>query len=823
MKYRDIFSNCIMLGDMREGVMSTRPSEFMYNGYDQESAIKALREALCELRPEVESISDLSFSFNTKYFDSYKPENESRPNWESIMSNFKVLSGIGYIDSSESDKPIDVNEYIPALENNLWDVYCLYDDRELYHKKEADRYLDAFYEFTRKCVFSPSNYNLSSPAFRHSKFLKAIISLVAEEKSWEYGTYYSYNLLDPFAHDNVQRAIHCAYALRKSLCGTGKSYALLANLRMDLYLDSMHSAFNRFISIENKTYKIESNRHASSLLAVPYEDLSSIEAVKPIRLFEKIAAYIRNNIADVDDAIYEVNICIIGHTEPNANGEEIELLDLCKAILSWYHALPLDQEGASKPLLHLYIHNIVNRYNGPGSYNGHRRKNFGIECDSDEIKCYIEETSYSTDFEFNTIKLKEIISQNQVIFILDCPFLTTENFEIKKSGSLAAFCSELQDRTRSQPDVNSCSENAFYRYLKDSTMKYLDAQFDRVMSSGTQNAGEVIRVVKDELLMKIEHLIADHAGDLREKCLYVFTSERDGIDYSYIASYPLTRCERYDGKAFTIICYSNRRHSGLKCNVNGKASFRIRLWSILKYLSVSYAYLEFEQELKKCLKTEPEDGIVCFQIYHNVIIIGNVDPTLTNIKFEIRVTDGLRKSTDAIGYHLSDDEIKNILELVKRFVVTLYRDNVFTENRKYGTEAIQTAFSMNLYSAVRDVNTMLLWHKYRIACERGSLDEFNVIFEKDINDTPLVCAANEFFSTDFFSDRKVYDIMLETLQYSDALSIGLKAMLYDDRDIFGGELYAGTVLNNLAVACEQGKQTGSMLYRNIKCIYNHDI
>ena len=789
-------------------------TEFERGGYDQADIIRAISDLLRDVAQEHLRHDACIDRFNRSFLE-YTQLDRLRDELIAIEERIGWLFEVDNLDSSESLEVIDVKKYSLALVRQCKRlISALRSKRNLYQEQAADSYLNAYYELARQSVFSPENYNLSSPSFRKSKFLKDLLSFAAREMTVEEKEgspakkYYSYCLLDPFAYDTIQRALACAIALRQSYVKS-KEGDLLRNLRYSLLLDSIQSAFRRFVSLDNNTYRIELNRHDSSLLATSYDDLSSIEAIKPIRLFEKIASYIRKNLCRTNTSKYRVNVCIIGHTETSQN-EERELKDLVSAVLNWYSDLTID-----KPALDFRILNIVNRFCGPGSYRGVRRSGFSLRLSVHNAQCEIEEVAYSRDFEFSTKRMQSIIRKNQVVFVLDCPFLTTENFEIKQIGSLDSFCLMLRDRERNWPPATLNLDTDSQYFYKHSAMQGLDSQFNRVMSSTTQNAGEIIRVVKDQLLMNIEKIIASYSGDSIRRCFYIFTSEKDGIDYSYIASHPLTRCERYDGKNFTIISFCNHKLEMMRCNEDGDVQFNIRLWSVLKYTSVSYAYMYFKDRITECLGAADDAKIDYFTIYRNILICGKVDQRLRNVSLELRLGDGLDACLQGLNNDRSIDEMKReLLELAAELIVPIYKNCVFSDNKAYGNDAIRTAFMMNLYSSSKDVNTMLFWHKYRVACANHSCGDFHVTFANCVNTEPLQMKNDEFEGGGFLMDRKIYDVMLDTLEHTSQFSIGMRVMLHNARSLFSNTRIIQTVIDNIKRACVQADITDSEMYRN---------
>lgn len=797
------------------------PSEFDNSGYDQVNISKVIRRLLWEAVHDVRLPNAYFDGFNQMLASSKKKENLIIDR-DSITRDVKMLSSIDYLDSTEQKGEINVKEYRAKYYNQLCNLVLSWDNK-FYSKKIADAYLDAFYELTRKCIFSSNNYNLSNSTFRKSKFLKGIILLGAKEKTLneeEGRKYYSCSLINPFSYDTTQRAINCAIDLGKKL-SRSRQNEMMNSLRINLLLDSIQSAYKRFAYVDGETYHFELNRHDSSLTAIPYDELSSIEAIKPIRLFEKIAAYIRNNFRNNRDSIYRVNICIIGHTEASGK-EERELCDLASAILTWYDSLEISNDLSTKPNLNLHIRNLINLYDEAAARQRDGLDGVCITLGAHKVGFCVEPISYLQNFAFNTRKINEIIKKNQLTFIIDCPFLTTENFEIKNISSLNYFSQSLNNRSRDN-GIQSEDDDTYRSYLKFSPIKAVDAQLDRIMASNTQDAGEVVRVVKAKLLTKIEEYVASFAKEQEEKYCYIFTSERDAVGYSYMATYPLTRCERYDGKAFSIINYSNRRHQGLKCNSTKTDKFRIRLWSILKYISISCAYLDFKRVIDECLDPDTVGSIDYFTLFRSILLEGEVDSYMSNIVFKLGFSN---KIDYCFGEDIPNDSLASlkskILATVQEFIENAYLNCIFPRHNQRRFKAIQTAFSMNLYSAAENVNTMLFWHKYRIASSHENFDSFHVRFKRRSSVEPIFSEEDEFLDVDFFSDKKIYDYLLDSLQHTSELNLNTSVMLYDSCVLFQDEKYARTAVKNIITVCEKAGDRNSRIYQNACYLLQHN-
>lgn len=812
-------------------------SEFGENGYDLADVSLALEGAFSVAYNDgASSFYNLTEKFNSEYATiSQERSHYITQDNSSSLDRINLINSI--VSTIESDG-IYAKTFCRLLLDSFDEISkAAYEDRILYSYAIADSYIDAFYDLSRTVVFSDKNYNLSSSLFRESSFLKTLLSFAAEKRTWPKESsnpdiiFYEYDLIDPFAYDTLQRSLQCVFELNRSgkVFSKKSSDLLLLKLRQELLLCSIQSAFKRYVTLDRVTYRVELNRHQSKLIAHPYNQLSSSEETKPIRLFEKTAAYLRNSIP-YNSKEYNVNVCVIGHSEKSDNGAERSLTDYVSAILSWYSKLSNNLDGEKKPLLSLTVVNYVNALDEPSSNFGENRISFCCEEHGHHAKCQIKKVSYEETFAFSTKKLKEIINDNQLVFLLDCPWLSTENYELSQSGSLDTYCYELStiERKDPEPDLFFAEDASFfYRF---STMHNLDAQYNRIMSSHSAKAGKVVRSMRDDLIRKFQDIMRQYnsvgiqEGDRKE--LYILTSENDGIDYSYINSYPLTRVEQYDGKNFTIIQFKNTPPAMLKSNLTGTINFHFNLWGILKYICVSYAYRYFKEQVNNILETKLEAPITYFEIYRNILIIFDVSENIYRVNISVRFGDGLTECLNQIDTKKDPEEIKyELWKLTIDLIRPLYMHSVFDSDRQYGDDAIKKAFKMNLYSKAEDVNTLLFCHKYRMACERKNVNiAFAPRVDENYNSSLVQCKDDEFKGADYFKDKKLYSALFMTFERGSSMTLGMRSMLEDAGKIY--RLPSETtsniehiLLKNILKACEALGDCNSRLYKNAKSAY----
>ncbi|MBQ9535482.1 MAG: hypothetical protein IJU78_06545 [Clostridia bacterium] len=735
-----------------------------------------------------------------------------------------------YSANDELNDSIDVEYYQKNVTQRFSSVQP--PDPRAVNAKWIDDYLETYFIFSKNVIFSPQNYSLNDSVFRTSPFLREFVAY--GKNSDEKGVYYGY--ADPFVLDALQRAFFGARILKRQLLADKSTDEdALTELRRALFLAYLRRAFRRFVSIDSETYRIQLNRHKSRFEAISYNRLSSIDELHPIRLFEKTAAFIRNNLPKEKQDSFTVNVCMIGHAEASKDDNEKALYDLSLLVLRWYNRLKIN----NKPKLKLNIKNVR-------SIRSDDEKPYSKDVsETDEwklpgVKCTVEYSDYLSDFAFSTRRLKELIDENHLTVILDCPWLTTENFDIKKSGSLNSYCHLLQSTSRLEPSIedndkfNSDSQY-FYQF---SSMHRLDAQLNRIMSSQTLDAGEIVRVLKDPLLDKIKRIVKSAAQERNEqKSVYVFTSEGDGIDYSSIGFYPLTRSEQYDGKSFTIIGYE-----GMPDKIAGSADrrilkagsgnddygydFRIHLWAFVKYLAISYAYDQLKDKTAGCLgltgnnKKHIPDYI---GIYRSIYLCAKIGKELKSISFEVRLGDALDDCLTEAG--VSDDRKKNVkkalLKMANELFKPLCEKVLFSNNTRYGNDAMRHVFLMNLRSALSYKKAMLFWHKYRMALRQDDCASIKCEFREypDASSELLETRDKDFQGHDFFMDKKLYEYALAELEYSDQLSLPTRTLFGKSEEMYSasynGKSALSAVLENIKKECEAVSLKDTRLYENV--------
>ena len=130
---------------------------------------------------------------------------------------------------------------------------------------------------------------------------------------------------------------------------------------------------------------------------------------------------------------------------------------------------------------------------------------------------------------------------------------------------------------------------------------------------------------------------------------------------------------------------------------------------------------------------------------------------------------------------------------------------------------------MNIYSAIKNVEEMIFWHKMRMNILHDAMYEINVCSPiKEYDDINNIYCADESYNIDFFADKKIYDAVLLALESLDELSIGIRSMLSDVSDIYSVEDehddIQKVILTNICAVCKNIGTTNFNFYKNAKNI-----
>ena len=330
------------------------------------------------------------------------------------------------------------------------------------------------------------------------------------------------------------------------------------------------------------------------------------------------------------------------------------------------------------------------------------------------------------------------------------------------------------------------------------------------MGSDSFDAGQIIRIIKDTIPRKIEETLkktfeneeTEKKGKKkkRKKVVYLFLSESTGIDYSYLKYYPLQRVELYASKRFDIFQFCNYEVPIVNCEEK-EICFKVRLWSIIKYISIGYAFDYFRDKIHRIAEEysiKDFDWIDYFDIYRCVIIrltSKRINDINVAIQFEKR-----------IGGYLNKDGINTLYKEVYALIRPLFEKILFpigTSRDDICDSQIRLAFSMNLYSSAKTGYEMYFWHKYNRFMKSTNLDMFKEITFNDPNGSEenheyIVLSED----VDYFKDKWLYKYMLDYFESNDEVTINQSYVINNDAPKYYNNYFTDKeFVQNLAEIC----------------------
>lgn len=787
-------------------------SEFSSNGYIKTTLAKRLEH---DFKKGADH-SDLLDSQLFKVSEDFQ-KIPMKKNTNSLYTCLTPFVNAGNLFSFQSDeKPIETSKLIRSFTEAVQNFSLALDSSADEETKVglAQKMVKAFQKLSAKAVFMPENRMLANIYFRREcNFLNYLIRPLELPKIPHLTSYcgelnyHIYDLRDPFVCSSV---LYIMQQYKKYQAQINTS--VLSSLRQAIFIQRAEREFYRFMCAHRNTYRVSLNRQTNALIACPYNQSSSLETVKPLRLYEKICLYIKNRIENLErnskKEKIKINVCVIGHTIPVYNPstqkyDEPEMCDLGNAIYAWLE----NQRNLEN--IEVNISNLYNQYDITRVFWEEKdlQKQFVIGTEEKLVNIQIEKTDYEL-FNYNTQYFTDYIMENyDIIFVVECPFLTEENFDIKRDYSLKDYCNAVQSpRYFSNQQWSNLDQEK-----KSNPMTTLNAQYNRIMASNTRDAGEICRVFRDYWIRAIQEKMNHYQNQTTKKEIYIFTSEKDGVAYSTIASNPVSRIEQYGGKNFNIFRFANYKALSLPYkNKTERLRLKFRLWQIFKYACTEYAFNDFKIMIDKCFFGENPENKKCFErpidyftLYNNIyIILEEKEAYKNHHKFKLKAS--LYVDTDELCDMMARNQLEDVHKIEETLsqqlnvlFKTLFEEVYFSKTTVFGNEILRKAFSMNIYGSAQDVFGMWFWHKYRMACEENRFDLFDIEYQhtdicliqntkQDCQDVNKIGFLKEIHN-DFFMDKKLYDIVMRSLEVTASVDFGMKALFYKSNEYYNVE------------------------------------
>lgn len=567
----------------------------------------------------------------------------------------------------------------------------------------------------------------------------------------------------------------------------------------DIIKEKFLHMFFEDIIISGERY-IETYYNVGFSSLVNRNDLSSVEPIRPVRLVDKIRAYIENceelgiNLP-VKDGKYEIDIAIIGYVKiDTSDGKSEELEMLCSTLELLYSD-------------YNYVFNFTIYVNENDPYFFNIKKSdtsVKIETKSDIINMSLEKCDYLTlfsprEFDYTLPTICRVINQNKITLILDTPNLYTRDYYL------------LRNSSKDFP-----GRDAYDNYVID--YNRLNFKGSKILVSGYKYAPIHILTSKinmlalnedsydDTLKYKLNTPIIDYLRryvESREfndvpRDVHIFISSKTSVRYSQYARKNFTRVERYNGKNFNLITLrSNTRKVTVNTYTrNAKKNYMVfSFWNFIK--NIDYHILDkgglFEYPDEKNFRQICADSM-------GIYIKMEWENSLEMFKFSIDYDDDSQLTRDKKNKGLLRDLMNDIFKII------------FSSNDDLFSECLRHAFSNTIYSQMEYLDDAVF---YCIFCGKfpGKFEpNFNIEFES-FSERPVMSVNQPIFWTVV---KTIESLGAESL-FSDQL-LETRIEFRDNIENYKFENNADSfeaILQSIMSICELYGYTDSCLYRNV--------
>ncbi len=540
-------------------------------------------------------------------------------------------------------------------------------------------------------------------------------------------------------------------------------------------------AFSRFTIINGKSYVLNYSRRNSKIICKESEKCSSIENIKPIRLFEKIISHLTNKIEAATrnsnqqiDHI-DLSVTVMGFAsvvKKNSSIDIREITDLIYEIFSWFEDIKSKNDGKllEKTQLRFTLQyvktakdeNVNTILSEKYVYKSRNNETIGF------CSLNIRENPSAKN---NKAELEKNIGLSDIIFLLDCPWLAIEDFHAVNYGDIFTYINWLKEHSYKQDlykDIRS-DDSTRSAFSKDHLFYSLNEQLNRIAVDNFVKYGKIVRVPKNYLTNWIVDEMEKYRRHQVYKTVYLYTSSVSGMLLSDCVDYPIIREEVYNNKKFNIMRFSSRPNAVL--SKHSDKPIEIELWSLLKYVDVSFVLIAIkeyfaenfnkfadisqnasEEERKQAIERDIISicrGIV-FQIYPD-----NINPEgVSRIRIKLALDRPIKANLNEV---INNQGTRDLLV----FFNVIIRQVIFCNSKGFGDNCIRDAFESCLYSKAKSVNDLFLWYDYRLKRNEACLDAFVLDFDNStIIPTEIGLRASTF---DSFSDKRIYSRLLEYL------------------------------------------------------------
>lgn len=796
--------------------------------------MKGLYGIFFELASEVynANIKSLNVSERLEYlFESFNKKLEKNANKyifdgaQNIESS--LFEGL-FLSDEDSNLGKQITENFIKASNKLKNNGNLFSNQKYFRYSAVEEYLNAYLDLCR-FVFKPGC--VYQEELRSLKIIEALLNIDYCEETNCFGIY------SPFITFSILRTLKYIAILPEGYTNAQPSSKCdeLLNSRRHIIATYAIRSFSRFTIKDGKSYVVEYSRRKDKIICRDAEKVSSIDNIKPIRLFEKITSHIYNTFKDAkftDSQSFVVSVYgFCSYKDGNGTLNPAEIEDLIYEIFSWFEDKRIfDNVLKNKTIERLQIdyylikNNSKEVDNSPHLQYEYKDENIGnpiYKCDLN-----INVLPYC---EYSNKHLNRIIDKSNIVFILDCPWLASEEFSLANEGNIssysqwvnqASFLSDIDFFALSYPD-----ENSFFN--RSNLFNSINDQFNRLAVDTMAKYGKVVRVMKDYMLKWIQNRIQEYGKHNIHKTVYIYNSSLRGMSYSDYADYPIIREEAYSNKRFSIMRFSTRDKRPVEQNSGNK--IYISLWNIIKYVDISFVYIKikeyFADHLFKDIITGENTHITkdvinrdIISIMRNIVFVidysSDQKTVPTQIKIDIRLSEPVRKVYDDFNPKNSK-ELQELLE----FFENIIKNVLFKKSIGLGDSCIRDAFEKSLYNQSKSVKDLFFLHIYSSKRKANTLSDFDIKIITSKVSEPNLKVNSLVPNFDAFSDKRAYQKLFNYLDIPRCPIFSINSVINQvDRifnDGYSNRLHSKDILRNIKEVCEDCGYTESFLYENL--------
>lgn len=698
--------------------------------------------------------------------------------------------------------------------------------------EDAIIYLNSYIDLC-KFIFKPNCLN--EEEIRTQGIIEKMLNVDYLEKDGCFGLY------SPFVVFSILRILNYIVTLPEHIDQAELSFECAETLNRRKHIVATYAmrSFSRFTTFYGNSCVVEYSRRNDKIICKEVDKVSSIDNVKPIRLFEKVSSYIYNYFKEhpfKTNCNFKISVYGFCSYMINEEFNPIEVDDLVYEIFSWFE----DKRKSDSVLKNKNIENLELNYYLIGDENqrSSRKCIYEYTEDSEDNINYVRKCIFSVSScnakEYNTKHIANTLKESQLVFILDCPWMATEDFTVANEGDLQSY-SQWIDRVSYVWDLEpkqhllSCDNPLFDRV---NLFASINDQFNRLAVSSVAKYGKIVRVMKDYMLNWIQRQIQEYRSLGEYKTVYIYNSSLRGMSYSNYANYPIIREESYSNKRFSIMRFSTRECNCVPLkNTQTQNRIYISLWNLVKYVDISFVFVGlktfFEKYLNSALnvfESEEQRRLAIrrdiVSIMRNIVFVVEYvqggKTVINNVKISIKLSEPVRKDFLNCDDPIFKKNEKKLLDFFKNIITGV----VFKDSDGLGDNCIREAFERCLYNQAKTVNDIFFLHIYSKRKLEGTLSDMEIDFITNDIEKPDFTVDNLVPNFDSFSDKRAYQKLFDLFDIPSCNDFSIISILNQvDRIFVSNEnqlLHSREILRAIGKVCEDFNYTDSFLYENFK-------